>query len=165
MPITKYYPFEPEQAPLEYRGLPEINPHLCVGCGACVNVCPPDALIKIDDYENGTRKIVLDIGRCIRCARCEEVCPTRAIRLTREFEAASNDRICHVEIVELKLAKCRECGKYVDYTERQLQKVLSLIPPGILEFDRIREKLPLCRECKRLLTVVNATKFEEEMRE
>ncbi|ALM74613.1 4Fe-4S dicluster domain-containing protein [Thermococcus barophilus] len=161
MPVTKYYPFEVEKAPPEYRGVPHITPELCIGCGACTNVCPPNAVIRIDDYEKGVREIVLDIGRCIRCARCEEVCPTGAIKLTNEFEVASDSREDHIEVVQLKLARCTNCGKVVDYTERQLEKVLSLIPPRILEFDTMRKKLPLCRECKRLLTAINATKYEE----
>ncbi|QDA31244.1 4Fe-4S dicluster domain-containing protein [Thermococcus indicus] len=161
MPVTKAYPFEPEEAPPEYRGIPWIDPVLCIGCGACANACPPNAILRIDDPENGTRRIVLDVGRCIRCARCEEVCPTGAVRLTAEFEAATDDRNDHVEIVELRLARCRGCGKYTCYTERQVEKVLSLIPRGILDFDRVREKLPLCSECKLKLTVLNATKFGE----
>ncbi len=161
MPVTKYYPFEAESAPPEYRGVPHIAPELCIGCGACTNVCPPNAVIRIDDYKNGKREIVLDVGRCIRCARCEEVCPTGAIKLTNEFEVVSDSREDHVEVVELKLARCTSCGKVVDYTERQLEKVLSLIPRGILEFDTMREKLPLCRECKRLRTAINATKHGE----
>ncbi|HIP89455.1 MAG TPA: 4Fe-4S dicluster domain-containing protein [Thermococcus paralvinellae] len=164
MSVTKSYPFEPEEAPPEYRGLPRINPLLCIGCGACTNVCPPNAVIRIDDCSSGTRRIVLDVGRCIRCARCEESCPTGAIRLTREFEAATDDRNDHVEVVEMKLAKCRNCGSFTDYTERQVHKVLSIIPPGILDFERIRDKLPLCSECKRSLTIINASRVGGEWR-
>jgi len=153
MPVTLKYPFVKITAPPEYRGIPQIDPTLCIGCAACVNACPPDALLRIDDYDRGTRKIVLDIGRCIRCARCEEVCPTRAIKLTNFFEAASPDRRDHVEVVELKLVKCKGCGRYADFTGRQVQKALKIVPKEIIEKEALDDKVYLCRDCKRKETV------------
>jgi len=161
MPVTLRYPFTELEAPPEYRGLPHIDPKLCIGCGACVNACPPDAILRIDDYDKGTRKIVLDIGRCIRCARCEEICPTGAIRLTNLFEAASPDRRDHIQVVELRLVRCKVCGNYTDFTERQVKKALQILPKEILEEEALEEKVFMCRNCRRKGTVdatINATK-------
>lgn len=49
------------------------NPSLCIGCGACVDVCPVSAL----HVENG--KAVLNRDRCMQCMACTEVCPTEAL--------------------------------------------------------------------------------------
>lgn len=163
MPVTKAYPFEPEEAPPEYRGLPRINPLLCIGCGACTNACPPNAVIRIDDYSSGTRRIVLDVGRCIRCARCEEVCPTGAIKLTREFEAASDDRNDHVEVVEMRLARCKNCGSFTDYTERQVLKALQIVPNEIIEREGLEEKVHVCRHCRRRKTVDSTIETSKEV--
>lgn len=47
----------------------------CVGCGACVNTCPNNALSLVEG------KAVVDKTRCITCGYCAPVCPQFAIRL------------------------------------------------------------------------------------
>ncbi|WP_297439420.1 4Fe-4S dicluster domain-containing protein [Thermococcus sp.] len=162
MAVTLKYPYVKLEAPPEYRGIPQIDPTLCIGCAGCVNVCPADALLRIDDYENGKREIVLDVGRCIRCARCEEVCPTGAIKLTNFFEAASLDRRDHVEVVRLKLVKCHSCGRYADYTERQVLKALQIVPEEVIEREALDEKVWLCRDCRRKGTVNSTIEASKE---
>lgn len=51
-----------------------INLDTCIGCGACVGVCPVGALSMNDDS-----KSVCDEGLCIDCGACISVCPTEAI--------------------------------------------------------------------------------------
>ena len=73
-----------------------VDPDLCVGCGACVPVCP----VEVPDAFNAalsTRKAiylpvphaipnpyVIDVTACTRCGACEKVCPTGAIRLSEQ---------------------------------------------------------------------------------
>jgi L-aspartate semialdehyde sulfurtransferase ferredoxin len=45
---------------------------LCHSCGACVAVCPADAL-----FLNDTRLEVKDA--CTGCERCAKICPVRAL--------------------------------------------------------------------------------------
>ena len=49
--FTTRYPAVPCEVPERYRGKPEFDNDLCVGCGACVNVCPTLALTQVDDLE------------------------------------------------------------------------------------------------------------------
>jgi NAD-dependent dihydropyrimidine dehydrogenase PreA subunit len=50
----------------------------CMGCGACLEVCPESALYLVEG------KAYVDASRCTKCGACVEVCPEEAIRLERE---------------------------------------------------------------------------------
>lgn len=46
----------------------------CVGCGACVDSCPADAL-KLEFNNDGFYEPVLDNDKCFDCSKCVKVCP------------------------------------------------------------------------------------------
>lgn len=46
--------------------------NLCVGCGACAQVCPHGAVVKNGDVYNRDRSL------CQDCGACAEVCPAKA---------------------------------------------------------------------------------------
>lgn len=48
-----------------------VKPNLCVRCGACVAVCPPDVL-RVDEYSSEGAQL---IGVCTLCGLCPLVCP------------------------------------------------------------------------------------------
>lgn len=52
----------------------KVDVNTCVGCGACVGVCPVEALSL-----NGDGKAQCDEGTCIDCGACMGTCPTEAI--------------------------------------------------------------------------------------
>ncbi len=53
-------------------------PEKCIGCGACVPVCPEDAL----SLPAGARaKAVLDRQRCTGCGQCDPTCDARALEI------------------------------------------------------------------------------------
>jgi uncharacterized protein (DUF362 family)/Pyruvate/2-oxoacid:ferredoxin oxidoreductase delta subunit len=54
---------------------PKVDEALCVKCGACAEVCPPQA-ISVSE-----KRVRIDFRRCIRCYCCQEVCPEGAMRL------------------------------------------------------------------------------------
>jgi len=45
---------------------------LCVGCGACADICPERAVVVRDG------KFAVDREKCTDCGECAEVCPTKA---------------------------------------------------------------------------------------
>ena len=44
----------------------------CVGCGACIKVCPFDAINMVDK-----KAVITD--KCTACGQCIEKCPVKAI--------------------------------------------------------------------------------------
>lgn len=55
----------------------KIDSKKCLRCGACVSVCPENALdLKEDGLNNDTRK-------CTLCGICSRVCPSRAIEVRK----------------------------------------------------------------------------------
>ncbi|OQB12758.1 MAG: ferredoxin [Candidatus Omnitrophica bacterium ADurb.Bin205] len=55
-----------------------IDGELCVGCGACVELCPKKILYI--DQKSGKCK-VSDESKCDRLRGCEKVCPVSAIKI------------------------------------------------------------------------------------
>lgn len=51
------------------------NEDKCTHCGACVTMCPVEALIVDPD----TRRIDFDHDTCIGCGICVDICPPRAM--------------------------------------------------------------------------------------
>ena len=50
-----------------------VDKDTCVGCEACVPVCPVEAISIKDDVA------VIDQDLCTRCNTCRDVCPTDAV--------------------------------------------------------------------------------------
>ena len=58
----------------------------CFGCGACVQICPKNA-IKLKEDEEGFLYPEIDDSKCIHCNLCKKVCPVQnmpVINILRE---------------------------------------------------------------------------------
>jgi len=132
------YPLGPPLITDSFRGAISIDPAKCRGCGACIPICPSNALtLRFEDD-----KAVLEYfkGKCVFCGMCADIRPANAITITREFELAV------VELEDLKeevihvVSKCIICGKPFD-TIAQLKYVRDL--------RLITEKyVYVCLECR-----------------
>lgn len=99
---TMQYPEVRWELPEGYRGLPslpvctETGKDLCIGCQACVRICPTQ-LITVETHTGDDKKRVVDsfqmkIAYCMFCGLCEEICPVNAIRMSKEYELAEFTR-------------------------------------------------------------------------
>ena len=63
---------------VDVRELIEKDDEKCTDCGACVSLCPVDAIAFEGDFS-----VEIDAERCIgvTCGLCVDACPARAIRL------------------------------------------------------------------------------------
>lgn len=61
-----------------FRPQPVILLDKCIGCGKCVEVCPPKAAVI-----NRDRNVTIDYKKCINCFCCHEFCPEKAIKIRK----------------------------------------------------------------------------------
>ena len=112
--FTTRFPVEPCVVPEKYRGKPEFDLDTCIGCGACVNVCPtPNCLTMVDDLEADppVRRITHLPYACIFCGNCQDNCTTETgIKLSSEWDLATLDKESTAETHEFELQLCEKCG-------------------------------------------------------
>lgn len=53
------------------------NADKCTECGACISVCPVDALY----FDKESWKVIFDDQKCVVCGLCIDACPTTAMEL------------------------------------------------------------------------------------
>ena len=58
----------------EKKSIERLDRSQCTGCGACVNVCPTQAIAFVSDAE-GFEFPTVKTDKCIQCGKCERVCP------------------------------------------------------------------------------------------
>ena len=58
----------------------------CMGCGACVSVCPSDAITIIGD-QYGVYRAKVDTQKCIDCGKCQNVCA--ALNLPKNLNSSN----------------------------------------------------------------------------
>ncbi|OIN97729.1 hypothetical protein AUJ66_02350 [Candidatus Desantisbacteria bacterium CG1_02_38_46] len=178
-PYTTKFPFAPSPAAPAYRGKVEFDDKECVGCGACVEVCPAKALEMVDDIKSGKRQIIHHYDICIFCGQCQANCLTKkGINLTQEYDLAFlKDRDKQITSVEKNLVFCECCGEVVTTIEhlRYLAKKLGPLAYsnanlilinqeelGLIEGPAEKEEIPhkraslmriLCAKCRRQVVI------------
>lgn len=114
-PYTSRFPKEPHVPHPNFRGQPKFDAGRCVGCLACEEVCPADAIAHQDIVEGPTsakRVMIHYTDTCIFCGQCEAACIAdhQGIKLTNEWELSFFDRKTAYETIEKELALCEICG-------------------------------------------------------
>ncbi|MFH1092777.1 MAG: 4Fe-4S dicluster domain-containing protein [Candidatus Omnitrophota bacterium] len=114
-PYTSKFPAKVHIAHANFRGQPKYDQEKCVGCLACVNVCPAEALGFKDETEevkSPKRTMIHYTDTCIFCGECEAACISdhEGIKLSRDWELAFFDRKEAFETIEKELQLCEMCG-------------------------------------------------------
>jgi formate hydrogenlyase subunit 6/NADH:ubiquinone oxidoreductase subunit I len=131
-PYTSRFPYEPHKPFERFRGKPEFHKDDCIGCTACVNVCPSNALSFEDKIENNKAKRILiyQLDLCIFCGQCQANCPTgKGIILSQEFDLATTEnREDLKQEIEKELLLCDGCGEIIAPYEQILWVAKKLGP-------------------------------------
>jgi formate hydrogenlyase subunit 6/NADH:ubiquinone oxidoreductase subunit I len=131
-PATTKYPFEPHIPPESFRGKPQPSYEGCIGCGACAEVCPAEAIhikekiFEIEGRKIGARILVWHYDECIFCGQCARYCTTReekipGVTMSKEFDLATTDRKeLKSEEIKKELVLCSYCGSVISTKEHLL---------------------------------------------
>lgn len=180
-PYTTKFPSQPHIPFISFRGKPYFHEEECVGCGACVNVCPTGALSFKDVQTPSGHKRVLTVrwDICIECGQCQLNCLTeKGIVLSNEFDiSTTEDRKELFQVIEKELVVCEICKKPIAPKEQILWTIKKLGPlytsnTSLIAFSQehigLRDKVPpgvdlgrwerfkiLCPYCRRKVVVTS----------
>ncbi len=82
--------------------LPEIDTANCVGCNACIRICPTHAITLVTDHA-GRPAYKIAPSHCTGCRLCADVCDTDAVAV-KSWQRGDPTSI------QLDSAQCRSCG-------------------------------------------------------
>ena len=116
----------------------QIIDHKCIGCGACIEVCPYDAI----DMED---KLASINDKCTICGACIESCPFDAIILSKEtFGAAKIEEYSGICVyTEHREGVISSVVKEIIGVSRKLKEALDKPVYAILLGDKVK---PLAEE-------------------
>jgi len=134
--VTRPYPLAPATpTPERFRGRPIFDAQKCIGCAGCANNCPAREILVHDLCQE--IRIVKYLGRrCTFCGRCADVCPEKAIRMSREFETATNDIHDTQQVLQIFMGTCQRCGRCFTPAGPLEQLKLKGYRLDVLEHDR-----------------------------
>lgn len=107
-PVTLEYPEKKAKLSDQFRGEHALSAGKCTMCGTCQRVCPSFGTIEIvkDKDEDGKPYLsnyTIDYGKCIFCGNCVVHCPFDAIKMTKKYELAGEEKsTLKIEINSLK---------------------------------------------------------------
>ena len=130
---THAYPLEPMPVDKNFRGKPEHTPQQCIGCAACVNACPSNALtVEID----------------------------LATKLSPEYELAVWKKEDFLQQSRFAICHCRECQRPFA-VQKEIDYAIALLKHnGDTRAELHRESFETCPECKRQKCLVPSDRIE-----
>jgi len=119
-PYTSKFPVEPHVPHPNFRGQPVYDQDKCLGCLACEESCPANAIAHEDvlEGEGAPKRVMIHYtDTCIFCGVCEDACIREtgdtAIVMSGEWELSYFDRSKSFETIEKELQLCEVCGDVI----------------------------------------------------
>lgn len=145
--------------PQEFRGFPRINQDKCTACGACVEICPADAIDLKED--GGTREIEFIHEDCVYCAACELICPEDAIELEANRMETIKEKEESRASAKIEMQECGICGEPFTTTkqiDRSLERILEKVPNYEELKDPLSEAMCVCPDCRNNIQQIKNSK-------
>ncbi|UCF96976.1 MAG: 4Fe-4S binding protein [Spirochaetaceae bacterium] len=183
-PYTSKFPFKPHQPYPSFRGQPKYDPDRCLGCLACEEICPAEAIAHEDKTSGDIPKRVMIhyTDTCIFCGCCQDACIAdhEGIKLSNDWELAFFNRAEAFETIEKELQLCEICGSAIackDHLKWIAEKIgelsfsnptlyqsrlksLGVVDEGIIsaskDYSRADRIKILCARCRRETSLTTA---------
>lgn len=116
-PYTSKFPKRAHIPHPNFRGQPKFNQEKCVGCLACEEVCPVEAIAHRDMLEDKATPVRIMIhytDTCIFCGQCQAACIAEheGIKLSGDWELSFfNRKLEAYETIEKGLQLCERCAQ------------------------------------------------------
>jgi formate hydrogenlyase subunit 6/NADH:ubiquinone oxidoreductase subunit I len=115
--FTNNFPAKPHKPYERFRGRPYFHQDDCVGCAACAQVCPAQAIKFSDEIKaaSAKRKLTVHWDVCISCGQCQANCLTsKGIILSQEFDYATTEKRQELaQTIEKEFILCECCNEPV----------------------------------------------------
>ncbi|MFX1546647.1 MAG: 4Fe-4S dicluster domain-containing protein [Promethearchaeota archaeon] len=154
---TKFPASPPDHLPKGFKGKVQLDQDTCIGCGACLQVCPSFAYKFVDNESK--RYLYYDPGACIFCETCVKSCPTESLEMSQVFDmSVQADQDTSELIIILDMQLCENCKesfatiKHLDWIQKKLEDspIIDENKRKIIrnEFEIARLYCPKCRKMK-----------------
>lgn len=118
-----------------------IDHEKCMGCKACMDVCPIDFFSFHD--KDGIRTFSYGTECAEDCRLCENTCAVDAINLTFDSDQESTAR----NKLDFLMVNCRGCQEFYE-TQRMAEKVYRSLSEKV--HDLRPDWITLCPDCKQI---------------
>lgn len=125
----------------------------CIGCGACVSVCPVEALELVENGGEIKKKVVWKEEKCIACDECIKVCNNYSTPKTKEMtvEDLLNEIKKYSMFIQGITVSGGECSLQLEFIKDLFKEVKKM---GLTTFMDTNGYIPLWKD-KALLDVVD----------
>jgi formate hydrogenlyase subunit 6/NADH:ubiquinone oxidoreductase subunit I len=140
-------PEQPVTYPQRYRGALLHDTNRCTGCGTCVYVCSPGA-IMIENREPAGLVWNYNAAQCTYCGRCVEYCTTDALSFAQKPTGINEDLEAFQVHHPVEMVQCSWCKKpFIPLPASVLVKLYG--DPLPEEIQNIRY---MCEKCRNKTT-------------
>jgi len=192
-PYTSSFPRKAHEPYSSFRGQPRYDPDKCLGCLACEEICPAEAIAHEDNTEGEVpvRVMIHYTDTCIFCGCCEDACIAdhEGIKLSNDWELSLFDRQEAFETIDKELQLCEICGgaiackDHLSWIARRIGELtfanptlyqsrlknLGVVDENIVnisrEYGRADRFKILCARCRRASSLTTAAVPGEERTE
>lgn len=106
---THKFPKLSPTLPEKFRGIPEIDSSKCGSCSECIEICPVDAIVKLDN------ELAIDMGKCVFCGKCSDICKNSSIQFSNEYSLSARnkkDLLVHDTFIKAKKLEAKRLGLF-----------------------------------------------------
>ena len=124
--------------------VPQLDPHLCTGCGKCARVCPVEAVSLVSAHLPGQPRAMtakIDPDLCLGCGVCARTCPQKALSLVPRPSRISTPYNTTHRLIMMAIEKGKLQDLIFDNQVLWNQRTLAALLGAFLRLPPIKQAL------------------------